>query len=118
MKIMLCNDDGVFALGIRTLATHLREAGHELIIVAPDRERSAASHSITLRRDVRMKKLQPNEYSVDGTPVTAHVIDKNEQLAHGPAGLALQLPNEFVEVFHVPLAKFVHQGAQQPRRCL
>lgn len=84
MKIMLCNDDGVFALGIRTLATHLREAGHELIIVAPDRERSAASHSITLRRDLRMKKLQPNEYSVDGTPVDCVVVATQKILKEVP----------------------------------
>ncbi|MBW6513951.1 MAG: 5'/3'-nucleotidase SurE [Candidatus Syntrophosphaera sp.] len=74
MRIMLTNDDGVFAPGIRTLAAHLSEAGHELIIVAPDQERSAASHSITLRKDLRLKALAANEYSVDGTPVDCVVI--------------------------------------------
>ncbi len=84
MKIMLCNDDGVFAPGIRVLASHLKAAGHELTIVAPDRERSAASHSITLRRDLRMKELQPNEYSVDGTPVDCVVLATQKILSNAP----------------------------------
>ncbi len=71
---MLVNDDGVNAPGIRTLAEHLCDAGHDVIIVAPDRERSAASHSITLRKDLRVLKLGTNEYSVDGTPVDCVVI--------------------------------------------
>ena len=84
MKIMLTNDDGVFAIGIRTLARHLQAAGHEITIVAPDRERSAASHSITLRRDLRMKVLKDNEYSVDGTPVDCVVLATQKILQETP----------------------------------
>ena len=71
---MLTNDDGINAPGIRTLASHLSAVGHEILIVAPDRERSAASHSITLRKDLRLTRLAENEYSVDGTPVDCVVI--------------------------------------------
>jgi 5'-nucleotidase len=74
MRIMLTNDDGIQASGIRTLEKHLRAAGHELLIVAPDRERSAASHSITLRKDLRLKEIGHQEYSVDGTPVDCVVV--------------------------------------------
>lgn len=74
MRILLTNDDGIHAPGIRTLAEHLSKAGHKIVIVAPDRERSAASHSITLRRDLRVTKLNEREYSVDGTPVDCSVI--------------------------------------------
>ncbi len=74
MRIMLTNDDGIFAPGIRALAASLAGDGHELVIVAPDRERSAASHSITLRKDLRLKEIAKNEYSVDGTPVDCVVI--------------------------------------------
>ncbi len=84
MKIMLTNDDGVFALGIRTLARHLEQAGHELMIVAPDSERSAASHSITLRRNLRVKMLKENEYSVDGTPVDCVVLATQKILQSAP----------------------------------
>lgn len=81
---MLTNDDGVLAHGIRTLARHLQQAGHELMIIAPDRERSAASHSITLRRDLRMKVLGENECSVDGTPVDCVVIATQKILKEAP----------------------------------
>lgn len=74
MRIMLTNDDGIFAHGLRTLAQHLQDAGHELVIVAPDRERSAASHSISLRKDLRLTVLKENEFSVAGTPVDCVVI--------------------------------------------
>lgn len=74
MKILLTNDDGIQAAGLRTLARQLSIAGHEIIIIAPDRERSAASHSLTLRKDLRVKQIADNEYSVDGTPVDCVVI--------------------------------------------
>lgn len=54
------------------------------MIVAPDRERSAASHSITLRRDLRMKVLAENEYSVDGTPVDCVVLATQKILKEKP----------------------------------
>jgi len=74
LRILLTNDDGIQAKGLRTLADELTLAGHEIIIVAPDRERSAASHSISLRREIRVNKLAKNEYSVDGTPVDCVVV--------------------------------------------
>ena len=48
MKILMSNDDGMFAVGISVLAGALSNAGHEVYIVAPDQERSAAGHSLTL----------------------------------------------------------------------
>ena len=43
MRVLVSNDDGVDAPGIRALAKGLREAGHEVLVVAPDRDRSGAS---------------------------------------------------------------------------
>lgn len=65
--ILVTNDDGVHSEGILTLARALREVG-EVYIVAPDRERSAIAHSLTLHRPLRVEKLRKNVYSVDGTP--------------------------------------------------
>ena len=48
MRLLVSNDDGVDAPGIRILARQLREAGHEVTVVAPDRDRSGASNSLTL----------------------------------------------------------------------
>jgi 5'-nucleotidase len=66
-RILVTNDDGVYSEGLRKLAAALRPIG-EVIIVAPDREQSAASHALTLNRPLRLLKLQENEYIVDGTP--------------------------------------------------
>ncbi len=74
MNILLTNDDGIFAPGIQALAKHLRADGHHIIIIAPDRERSAASHSLTLRKDLKVVQLAEDEYSVDGTPVDCVVM--------------------------------------------
>lgn len=74
MHILLTNDDGINAKGLQTLAMHCRESGYEVTIVAPTRERSAASHSLTLRKSIRVNKISPQEFSVDGTPVDCMII--------------------------------------------
>jgi 5'-nucleotidase len=66
-RILVTNDDGIYSEGIRKLAHALRPLG-EIIIVAPDREQSAASHALTLNRPLRLLQLEENEWIVDGTP--------------------------------------------------
>ena len=74
MKILLSNDDGIYAEGLQALAGALKSSGHRLIVVAPDQERSATSHAITIRSPLRVKKVENNErlgeeaYKVNGTP--------------------------------------------------
>ena len=65
--LLVTNDDGVEAMGIHALADSLAELG-EVVVVAPDRERSAAGHSLTLHHPLRATKLSDNRYVVDGTP--------------------------------------------------
>ena len=67
MRILLSNDDGIGAPGLKALAEALAALG-EVTVVAPDRERSAAGHSLTLNRPLRASRLDRNWYSVDGTP--------------------------------------------------
>lgn len=67
MKILVSNDDGVLAPGIRILARHL-EAIAEIEVVAPDRNRSGASNSLTLTRPLTVRKMDNGHYSVEGTP--------------------------------------------------
>lgn len=58
MNILVSNDDGVFALGIRTLANALATAGHQVTVVCPDRERSATGHGLTLHRPLRVDQVE------------------------------------------------------------
>src|SRR5436190_15717571 len=66
-RILVTNDDGIYSEGIRKLAKALAALG-EVVIVAPDREQSAASHALTLNRPLRLVQLETNEWIVDGTP--------------------------------------------------
>ncbi len=67
MNIMVTNDDGIHAPGIRALAEAMQELG-SVTVVAPDRERSAAGHSLTLHSPLRIFELHKGWYAVDGTP--------------------------------------------------
>lgn len=67
MRILLSNDDGYQARGLRTLAEHLKAVA-EVVVVAPDRNRSGASNSLTLETPLRVERVDENLYYVNGTP--------------------------------------------------
>ncbi len=68
MRILLTNDDGYLSAGINILRRVLRERGHSVIVVAPDKERSAVSKALTLHRPLRMREIGKDFYITDGTP--------------------------------------------------
>lgn len=68
MRILISNDDGIEAPGIIALAEGLLSVGHQLFIVAPDRDHSGASNSLTLASPLRTRYLAENRISVSGTP--------------------------------------------------
>lgn len=67
LRILLSNDDGVLARGLDALREALEGVG-EVFVVAPEREQSGASRSLTLDRPLRVRRLGERVYSVDGTP--------------------------------------------------
>lgn len=67
MHILISNDDGYLAPGLQVLANRLSELA-EVTVVAPDRNRSAASNSLTLEMPLRVTQMDNGFYSVDGTP--------------------------------------------------
>lgn len=67
MKILISNDDGINARGIALLEEACREVG-QVTVVAPDREQSASSHALTMRRPLRAEKRGDGRFQVDGTP--------------------------------------------------
>ncbi|OGP21387.1 MAG: 5'/3'-nucleotidase SurE [Deltaproteobacteria bacterium GWA2_55_10] len=74
--ILVSNDDGIRSEGILKLASALRRVG-TVYVVAPDREKSAASHSLTLHRPLRVEEAGPKMYAVDGTPTDCVTLAVN-----------------------------------------
>lgn len=74
MKLLISNDDGIFAQGIRSLANALAAVGHEITVVCPDRERSATGHGLTLHQPIRADIVESvfhpgvKAWSCSGTP--------------------------------------------------
>jgi len=73
MRILLTNDDGIRARGLRHLREALRDLG-EVWVVAPDREQSAASHALTLHDPLRVTPHGEREFSVSGTPTDCVLV--------------------------------------------
>ncbi len=76
MRILFTNDDGIGAKGLRAVYDAFADLG-ERVVVAPDREQSAASHAISLHRPLRIKKVEDSWYSVDGTPTDCAFLAVN-----------------------------------------
>ncbi|HEX7127864.1 MAG TPA: 5'/3'-nucleotidase SurE [Thermodesulfobacteriota bacterium] len=87
MRILVSNDDGINSKGIRLLAAELRKLG-EVTVVAPDAERSAVGHAITLSDPLRVKEVREDGelfgYAVNGTPADCVKIAINALLPEPP----------------------------------
>lgn len=83
VKILLSNDDGVSAIGLQTLAAKLSQIA-EITVVAPDRNRSGASNSLSLEDPLRVKQTEKGHYSVDGTPTDCVHLAVTGMLDHMP----------------------------------
>ncbi len=74
MKLLISNDDGIFAKGIQSLANGLAAVGHEVIVVCPERERSATGHGLTLHQPIRAEIVKSifddavTAWACSGTP--------------------------------------------------
>lgn len=83
-NILVTNDDGVYSYGLKALAREMRKIGN-VYIVAPMSERSATSHSLTLHRPLRVKKIGRNHtYAVNGTPTDCVNLALNGLLKERP----------------------------------
>ncbi len=67
-RILVTNDDGVQSTGLAVLAKALAKLG-EVWVVAPDRERTAVAHAVTLHKPLRVQQIGKRAYAINGTPV-------------------------------------------------
>lgn len=83
MRLLLSNDDGILARGLETLEKAATPLG-DVWVVAPDREQSATSHSLTLHHPLRPVQLGPQRWQIDGTPTDCVMVAIEALLPHRP----------------------------------
>src|SRR3972149_3300679 len=86
LRILVCNDDGIHSEGLLALARALEDMA-EVWVVAPDRERSAVSHSLSMGRPLRWKKLKhlgPRVFAGNGTPTDCILLGATKILPEKP----------------------------------
>jgi 5'-nucleotidase len=83
MNILVSNDDGIFAPGLSVLAEACRRVGH-VTVVAPDREQSGTSHSLTLHHPLRPRRRHDGSFQVDGTPTDCVLLAVGKLMPERP----------------------------------
>ncbi len=78
MRILLANDDGIGAPGLKVLIRIARRLSDDIWVVAPEFEQSGASHSLTLTEPLRIRKLAPRKFAVRGTPTDCVMLALNQ----------------------------------------
>jgi 5'-nucleotidase len=88
-RILVTNDDGVRAPGLKVLIRIARALSKDVWVVAPEHEQSATSHSLTLRRPLRARRMGPRRFAVDGTPTDCVLVALHRLIDDKPADLVL-----------------------------
>ena len=88
-RILVSNDDGIHAPGIKVLEEIARSLSDDVWVVAPEVEQSAMSHSLTIRHPLRIRKWEERRYAVDGTPTDCVLLAVQEILKDKRPGIVL-----------------------------
>ena len=115
MEILITNDDGITAPALYALRERLADLGH-VVIVAPDRDQSATSHSLTLYRPMRIERPETDVYSIDGTPTDCVVVAAHGLLPRPPDLVVSGVnrgPNMGDDVFYSGTVAAAVEGALQ-----
>lgn len=83
-RVLVSNDDGINAPGLKVLERIARAVAGEVWVVAPETEQSAVSHSLTRRRPLRIREISPRRFAVDGTPTDSVLLAVREVMADHP----------------------------------
>ena len=97
-RILVTNDDGIHAPGLKALERIAKQLSSDVWVVAPETEQSSVAHSLTLRRPLRSRKFSSRRYSVDGTPTDCVLVAQKVILEQHPADLVLSGINHGVNL--------------------
>ena len=88
-RVLLSNDDGINAPGLKSLERVMTRLAKEVWVVAPETEQSAASHSLTLRQPLRIRKISPRRFAVNGTPTDSVLLGVSQAMKDSPPDLII-----------------------------
>ena len=88
-RILVTNDDGINAPGLRILERVARELSTDVWVVAPETNQSGASHSLTMHRPLRIRKVSRRRFAIDGTPTDCVLLALQTVIKNGPVDLVL-----------------------------
>ena len=92
LHVLISNDDGIDAPGLKVLEETLREMdGYRITVVAPSDQQSASSHSLTLTAPLRILDRGEGRYAVTGTPTDSVLVAMEKILRSDPPGSSLNL---------------------------
>ncbi len=89
MRILVCNDDGINARGLKVLEGIAKALSNDVWVVAPEAEQSGASHSITLHEPLRIRKISNRRFAVRGTPTACVMFAVYQIISGSPPDLLL-----------------------------
>jgi len=115
-RFLCTNDDGIHALGLRSLIDVASQLG-DVDVVAPDREQSATSHSLTVHRPLRATKTPEGHNVIDGTPTDCVLIGINQLLAASPDFVLSGInhgPNMGEDVLYSGTVAAAMEGTRRP----
>lgn len=92
--ILVTNDDGIHGRGLAVLEEAARQLSDDVWVVAPETEQSAASHSLTISRPLRIRQLGPKRFTVDGTPTDCVLLAMNRIMRDARPALVLSGINQ------------------------
>ena len=89
MQILLTNDDGIHAAGLKLLKSIARELSDDVTIVAPENDQSGVAHSLSLSDPLRLREIGPRHFALKGTPTDCVIMGVRKILADRPPDLVL-----------------------------
>ena len=88
-RILVCNDDGVNAVGIKILEKIAKSLSNDVWVVAPENEQSASGHSLTLTVPLRVREIAYQKYAINGTPTDSVLVAVQHIIADRKPDLVL-----------------------------